>query len=209
MEYRKLQKVGADTLTVSLPREWVRRKQLKKGDQVVLLEEGASLKLLTAEAAEGRQRAPTATVVDADLCSGKGFLERIVVGNYILGREKITIVSKRRLSGEHLEEARRVVRRLMGIGIIEETHTRIVLHCAIDPSHHPLQTLVLRLYQLGETMLNESLEAFVTGRVELADEALRREDDADMMYWLILRLVLTAQTDHGVAEQLGIHDPRE
>jgi phosphate uptake regulator len=209
VEYRKLQKVGADTLTVSLPAEWVRKRELRKGDQVVLVEEGADLKLLTLAAADERHRPQTSTVVDADQCVGKGFLERVVVGNYILGRETITIVSRKRLTGEHLEEARSVVRRLMGIGIIEETHSRIVLHCSIDPSNHPLQTLILRLYQLGQTMLDESLEALVTSKPSLADEALRREDDSDMMYWLILRLVLTAQMDNRVADQLGIRDPRE
>jgi phosphate uptake regulator len=192
-----------------LPRDWVRKRNLRRGDRVFLAEEGATLRLMTEQTAEERRRGSTSTVVDSDQCPGGGFLERVIVGNYILGREKITIVSKRRLSGEHLEAARRVVRRLIGIGIIEETHNRLVLHCAIDPANHPLDTLIRRLYQLGWTMLNESLDSLMRGRVEYADDALRREDDSDMMYWLILRLILSAQADAKVAEQLGIGSPVE
>ena len=46
MESRKIQKVGAATLTVSLPKEWAGRRNLKKGDQVFLVEEGDVLKVL-------------------------------------------------------------------------------------------------------------------------------------------------------------------
>ena len=118
MESRKIQKVGAATLTISLPKEWAEQRNLKKGDQVFLVEEGEALKVLPGPAAEERHRAATEFIVDADLCEEPGMLERVIVGNYVLGREKIIVRSALRLRSDHQDEVRGAIRRLMGIGII-------------------------------------------------------------------------------------------
>lgn len=204
MESRKIQKVGAATLTISLPKPWVTKRKLKRGDQVFLVEEGDALKVVPSQEAAARKHVMTEFVVDADLCDEPGMLERVIVGNYVLGREKIIVRSGQRLRSEHVDEVRGAVRRLMGIGIVEEAPSRIVLHCSIDPTNYPLETLIKRLYNLGSTMLFEALEALATGDASLADDAIKREDDADMMYWLILRLVLSAQMDEGLVETLGM-----
>ncbi len=44
---RKINRVGTSTLTVSLPSKWARQQGLKPGDEVEVVEEGASLKLGT------------------------------------------------------------------------------------------------------------------------------------------------------------------
>jgi phosphate uptake regulator len=58
-------------------------------------------------------------------------------------------------------------------------------------------------------MLEEAIEALVTGDRRLAEDAIKREDDADMMYWLILRLVLSAQVDEALVELLGMRSRLE
>src|SRR3972149_1624226 len=127
MESRKIQKVGAATLTISLPKEWAEQRNLKKVDQVCGLGEEP------------------------------GMPERLIVGNHVLGREKIIVRSPLRLRSAHQDEVRRAIRRLMGIGIIEESPSKVVLQCSINPSNYPLDALIKRLYNLGATMLSESL----------------------------------------------------
>ena len=209
MESRKIQKVGAATYTVSLPKEWVGRRNLRKGDQVFLVEDGEGLRLLPTPTAPQRDREGAEVIVDADLCEEAGMLERVIVGNYVLWRERVIVRSTLRLRSEHQDEIRRAIRRLMGIGIIEENGTRVILQCSLDPSNYPLDALIKRLYNLGSTMLAESLEALATGDAALADDAIKREDDADMMYWLILRLVLSAQLDDALIEPLGMRSRLE
>ena len=209
MESRKVQKVGAATLTISLPKEWAKQRSLKKGDQVYIVEDGEALKVLPGPPADGRHRAATEFIVDADLCEEPGILERVIVGNYVWGREKIIVRSALRLRSEHQDEVRRATRRLMGIGIIDESPSKVVLQCSIDPSNFPLEALIKRLYSLGATMLSESLEALITRDAVLADDALKREDDADMIYWLILRLVMSAQVDDALVERLGMRSRLE
>jgi len=120
-----VQKVSYSTLSVSLPRRWVKDVELKQGDLVMFLrEKDGSLKLMPSELVERKAKAEE-FVVNSDLCDEPGMLERIVVGNYILGRDVITITSSSRLKSTQVEEVRRIVRRLFGIGIVEEIPNRI------------------------------------------------------------------------------------
>lgn len=205
MESRKIQKVGVSTLTVSLPKEWAEKQQLKKGDQVFMVPEGDSLRLLPPEGARRRMDRPVPDyVIDADMLGEPGMLQRVVVGNYVLGRERLVIRSKGRLRSEHLDEIRNVVRRLMGLGIIEETERQIVLQSSVEPSRFPVDSLIKRLYNLGKTMLTEAMEALITKDRGMAEDAMQREDDADMIYWLLVRLILSAQQDESLITKLGM-----
>jgi len=209
MESRKIQKVGAATYTVSLPKEWVGRRNLRKGDQVFLEEDGEGLRLMLNPATGARERKGEECTVNADLCAEPGMLARVIVGGYVLGRDRIIVQASKRLRSEHQDEIRQTIRRLMGIGIIEENGSRVVLQCSIDPANYPLDALIKRLYNLGSTMLTEALEGLVKDDRALADDAIKREDDADMMYWLILRLVLSAQLDEALVEPLGMRSRLE
>lgn len=202
METRKVQKVGASTLTVSLPKDWVERRGVRQGDQVFLQEEGATLRVVPAPAYA--QPVKAEFVVTADLCDKPGLLTQILVGNYILGRDRIQVRGSSRLSSDHVGEVREAARRLMGVGILEETPTRISLQCSIDPTRYPIDALLKRMYNISQTMLDESIEALVTRDIAIAKDAIVREDDADTLYYLVLRLVLSAQMDEGLLEPLGI-----
>ena len=209
MESRKIQKVGTSTLTISLPRSWATNRNLKKGDQVFLIEEGETLKVIPASSIQDRRRAAEEYIIDADLCEGPDMLEQLLVGCYVLGRERFTVKSASRLKSEYIEVTRRASRRLMGLGIIEETTSRIVLQCSIEPTKYPIDALLKRLFNLGSTMLEEAVEALITRDRRLAEDAVKREDDADMMYWLIVRLLLSAQLDDGLVDKLGMKSKLE
>lgn len=205
MESRKIQKVGVSTLTISLPKSWAETQGLQKGDQVFMQAEGDSLRLMAPEGARRRLERPVPTyVIDADALDEPGLLERVIVGNYVLGRERLLVKSAHRLRPPHLEEIRTASHRLMGLGIIEETGSQAFLQCSLEPSKFPVETLVKRLYNLGASMLKEAIEALITKDRSLAESALHREDDADMVYWLLIRLILSAQQDESLISKLGM-----
>jgi len=202
-----VQKVSYSTLSVSLPRGWVKDVGLKKGDLIMFLrEKDGSLKLMPRELATREAKAEE-FVVNSDLCDEPGMLERIVVGNYILGRDVITIISSSRLRSTHVEEVRRMVHRLFGLGIVEETPNRIVLQCSIDPAKFKIDMLIRRLSVIASTMQSEAVQALLDFDPKLAEDAIRREDEADMVYWLAMRLLLSAQRVRAIAEKTGLEDP--
>ena len=207
MESRKVQRVGYSTLSVSLPSSWVKEVGLKQGDLVTFLpEKGGSLKLMPSALAEHKEEVKE-FVVNADLCDEPGMLERVVVGNYILGRELLRVVSSKRIRSAHVEEIRGILRRLIGLGIVEETSNEIVLQCSIDPTKFKMDMLLRRLSVITATMLEEATQALEEFDVELARDVIRREDEADTVYWLAMRLLLSAQLVRGIAEKIDLEDP--
>lgn len=206
MESRKIQRVGYSTFSVSLPKNWVRETGLKQGDLVMLLQEkDGSLKLIPSSMIER----PTQTeeyVINSDLCNEPDMLERLIVGNYILARDAFSVVSSTRISRPHTDEVRKITHRLMGLGIVQETPEQIDLQCSIDPTRFKIDMLMRRLSVIASTIHAEAMQALTEPNKELADDAIRREDEADMMYWLALRLLLSAQRDRTMADKIGLEE---
>jgi len=209
MESRKIQRVGYSTFSVSLPKEWVKESGLKQGDIIMLFtEKDGSLKLIPSSMVEHRTQTEEYTI-NSDLCSEPGMLERLIVGNYILGRDVFRIISSTRISRMHIDEVRKIAHRLMGLGIVQETPHQIDLQCSIDPTKFKIDMLLRRLSVIASTIHMEAMQALAESNQELADDATRREDEADMMYWLALRLLLSAQRDRTMSDKIGLEDPSQ
>jgi len=207
METRKVQRVGYSTYSVSLPKKWVREAGLKPGDIVTLTEEkDGSLKLVPSTMVE-RKVQTEECVINSDLCTDPGMLERLIVGNYTLGLDSFSVVSSTRISRGHIDEIREITHRLMGLGIVQETPERIDLQCSVDPTKFKLDMLMRRLVVIASTIYSEAMQALTESNIELAEDAIRREDEADMMYWLAIRLLLSAQRDRVVADKIGLEEP--
>ncbi|NIO36134.1 AbrB/MazE/SpoVT family DNA-binding domain-containing protein [Candidatus Bathyarchaeota archaeon] len=207
MDTRKLQKVGYSTLSVSLPSNWVKEMNLKRGDTVFLApEKDGSLKLFPSKLLKSTEGVEE-YICNSDLCDEPKMLERLIVGNYILGRDLLSIISSERISSEHTEEIRGIIPKLIGLGIVEETQDRITLQCSVDPRKFHLDMLLRRLSIISLTIISEAMQALVDLDPSLAKDAVKREDEADMMYLLALRLLISAQRRREVAEEIGLEEP--
>ena len=152
MENRKVQRVGKLTLSVSLPNTWAKEHGVKRGDLIAFRPENdGSLRLMLSPLAE-KIGASSEVSVPAELCNEPGLLERIIVGNYVLGRDIIRIVAPRRLNSTHISNVRNVLHKLIGLSIIEETSNQLILQCSVDPSKFPIDIVIRRLYVLASTI---------------------------------------------------------
>src|SRR3989454_9638787 len=205
MEARKVQKVGYSTLIVSLPKSWVEEFGLKQGDIVSFRREpdgGITIYPgLTHEPETYRY------LVDADRCDIPNLLTRIVTANYLTGHDTIQIVAKKELSKRHLEEVRAVSRRLTGLGIVEQSLRSVTLQSFVDPTKFPIYGLMRRLQIILSSMIETGVKAGFEGRTNLAEEVLHMEEEADRIYWMIIRQLLLAVTDRRVAKEVGIEGP--
>lgn len=207
MEPRKVQKVGYSTLSVSIPMRWAKKMGVKKGDLIFIAEENDGALRLTTE--PGVAEDISIYVVNVDQCDNTKVLERVIVGNYVLGRNVIRVESSRRLMREQIESIREVTQRLLGIGIIEESDRHLLLQCSIDPKNFPLETVVRRLYVITSIMFKEALDSLVDWDMELAKDAITREHEADTIYWLLVRILSSAQQSSLVSESIGVSDPMD
>jgi phosphate uptake regulator len=207
LESRKLQRVGRSTLTVSLPNKWVKENSIKPGDSVfIIAEKDGALKIVPGYAIR-REEVEEEYVINADACDESGMLERIIVGSYILGRNVIRIISSNRIEKDQIDEVRKVTRKLIGLGILEESPKQVLLQCSLDPTKFKIDMLVRRLSLIVSTILTEAMQALIEDNKPLAEESIEREDEADTIYYLATRLLLHAQRRPDIAEQIGIANP--
>jgi len=201
MEPRKIQRVGKSTLTVSLPSEWTKEFGIDKGDHVYLSESGNGAvtvyPTLTGTVLDG------AVTIDADGLSPTA-LERGVVGSYVLGRNRITVESPDGLSDEEIDALYEAESQLIGTGIVEEGSSKVVLRCSINHDGFSANELLSRLDSTGKTMRGETVRALEEDDVSLAERAAKRETQANKVFVLILRLVLTAQQNPILVGRIGL-----
>jgi phosphate uptake regulator len=207
LEPRKIQKVGYSTLSVSIPMNWAKKMGIAKGDIVFISEENDGALRITPEPTKAEDS--SIYVVNVDKCDNTKVLARVIVGNYVLGRNLMRVESSRRLMREQIESIREVTQRLLGIGIIEESDRHLLLQCSIDPKNFPLETVVRRLHVITSIMFKESIDALIDRDMELAKDAIAREHEADTIFWLLARLLASAQQSRLVSEAIGITDPME
>ncbi len=205
MEARKVQKVGYSTLIVSLPKDWVEEVSLKQGDIVSFRRESDGG--ITVYPGLTKERENHRYIIDADLCDSPNLLTRIITANYLTGHDTIQIISKKELSSRHLEEVRAVSRRLTGLGIVEQTLKSVTLQSFVDPTKFPIYGLMRRLQIILSSMLEQAVKSVVEGRVAMAEEVLHMEEEADRIYWMVIRQLLLAVLDRRVAKEVGIEGP--
>ena len=184
-----MQRVGRGTLSVSLPSDWAKDVGLQKGQLVFWQRHRDELRLT----ARFTPPTPREVRIKAEHCQEPGILGRIVMGSYVLGHDTIRITAPQRVDNDHVDAIRRVTRRLMGIGIIEETQNQLVLQTSLDAAKLPLDMLLRRLYIIASTIQREAFQSLIDGNQSMAEAAILREEEAATIYWLILRLIRRTQ----------------
>jgi phosphate uptake regulator len=142
--------------------------------------------------------------INADVCRDGEFLARLITGNYILGRDTTIVSSTTEMTLEQLNAIRNSTRRLSGLGIVEQTPKETVIQCFLDPSKFPITGLLSRLHKVAVSMLETALQALMDRKFSLALEVLELENEADRLYWLILRQIFRAISRIPLSRHVGI-----
>lgn len=166
---RKVNLVGTNTLTVSLPTKWCQRNSVEKGTELYAAEHGRAITFSATE------RAQTAAK-EIDISRYDRFLlGRVLTVLYRTGASSITLVhTVSELPDERSGESRPVktlirdyCNRFIGMEITSQTATRTEIGCFLVEREQELNTIERRIYYLiRETLLEmnaamkESYESF-------------------------------------------------
>ncbi len=211
MEARKVQKVGASSLSVSLPKEWTGRHNVERGDLLFWSQESdGALRLIPSSLARHLTvRGEKRYYINVDADPQENLLEKLVIGNYVLGRDYLVIRSRKGLTAKQSQEVHRALARLMGIGVIEESATTMVLQCAIQLDQYSINRLLKRLQTVVGRMFNTLAETMSHLDPQLLQEVLDWESEVDRLYWLTLRLIFNAQMDPDSTQKVGARSSLE
>lgn len=196
-DLRKIQQTPTGTFFVCLPRVWAQQNGLKKGS-LVNLDVGGDGKLVVDSKydVEQQPRLGSLTV--------NPYLGREIVGRYLLGFDVIRIEAKDRIDYDVRNIVKSTVSSLIGLEIVEENYSQIVLQCLLDPSGFLPEKILRRNYAIVAGMNRDVINAFITGDLQLAKSVIARDDESNRLYFLLVRILRTIIQNPRLSEKLGI-----
>lgn len=172
MEFRKLISFGKTSFVMSIPKSWVLKNNLKKGDLVSLEEKEGNLILVpNANLHEGKPEEIEISLDDLDRTSIMYLIRSIYRKGYDIIKIKFnnqTCVHYR--TGENdnvISVIHEEVNRLVGVEIVEQKEKYCVVRSISDPTSKEFDTVLRRLFLL----LINAAEDLLTG-VKSDDKAL-------------------------------------
>ena len=201
METRKVQVTGGSTYTVSLPKEWATENGVSSGSTVEFHAEG-DLLLLRPQ----RENDRTEGTLDISELDGDQELRRAVMTMYVNGFDVINITTDR-MTAKQRRTIRDATQGLVGLEVIEEMPSKMVLQDLLDSSELSIKNAITRMRLVALTMLEDAVEALITDDDELAHDVMERDDDVDRLWYMTSRVFRTVLRNPTAAKEVGF--PRE
>ncbi|MDH5816090.1 MAG: PhoU domain-containing protein [Candidatus Nezhaarchaeota archaeon] len=192
-------KTKSGSFLLAIPKNWALRMNLKGGDQVVVEELDDDTLLIKArvEAEEGEKLSET-------IIEYSNTIERDLLGRYLIGHDIIKVTSKSKLTLEQKERIKKAIVSLIGVEVIEERANEITLQCLLSPLAVPLRSLFKRANVIAQQMHGDSIKALIERDVELAQSVMKRDEDLNRIYFLMVRQLRTIIRNPKLAEKAGI-----
>jgi phosphate uptake regulator len=197
METRKVQVTGGSTYTVSLPKEWATENGVDS-DTTVEFHSERDLLLLTPQTDNGR----TEGTLDITGLDNDKELIRAVMTMYVSGFDVINLETDRMTAGQR-RTIRDATQGLVGLEVIEEMPSRMVLQDLLDSSELSMENAITRMRLVALTMLEDAVEALVTDADELAQDVVERDDDVDRLWYMTSRVFRTVLRNPTAADEIG------
>ena len=197
---RTLQQTGGksgSSFLIILPKDWVVRQKLSKGDPVVVAEREDGCLIIDPRLPKAGETRSTTAEIEHNL-------RWEITSRYLLGFDEIRIVSKEPITNVQRDELKLVIKRFIALEVTEEDDHQIVLRCLVDPVTLPISTAMRRMNLLASRMVDDSLRVYFEGSREGAEEVILRDEEVDRLFFLIVREIRSAIQYPRMSEMMKI-----
>ncbi len=196
-EIRKVQRTPGGTFFLTVPKPWAKRHRIHRGSLVSVSETANGNLLVNPE----YDVAPSPSTVTL---SPKPHLGREIVGKYLLGFDIIEIKSQGHIKFKIRDVIKDSVSHLIGLEIVEEDYSRVVLQCLLDPSGFPPDKILRRAYTIAAGMHRDVVNALIDGDINLAKSIIARDDEVNRLYFLLVRILRTIIQNPSLSEKIDV-----
>jgi len=157
---RKAQQLGSSTLGVTLPADWTRKYAVDKGDELhIRRNEATDTLLIEPDQPENNTRK---VHINAGRLTDSKAITQAVATQYVLGRDIVHVESPS-LTVNHTDAVLEAERQCLGLGIVAQTDSQIIIRCTATPENFALTKLIRRVCETEANMRSEVITALVEG----------------------------------------------
>ncbi|MEM3368948.1 MAG: phosphate uptake regulator PhoU [Thermoproteota archaeon] len=182
---------------MSLPKSWAKTHGIEKGEEVIIdVKEDGSLIIKPIKISEKKKELAIVNFTD--------FFEHELLGKYLLGYDVIKIVNQKRFSYDEKERIERVLKKLVGMEIVEETQNEVVVQSVLDVSStHPAK-LLQRMCIISSSMYKDIIDGILKKDNEIVKLAVSRDEEVDRIYFFLVRVLRTIIQDYWLMSEFSI-----
>jgi len=206
MEVRKIISFGSSSYVMSLPKQWLRQQELNKGDTLCVEYKGSELRVHPQEIETVPEKKET--LIEAQGLSME-IIERKIVASYVSNSDIITVQGND--IGPKVIDIKRTVNKLMGMEIVEQTKSSLMLKAFLNTSEIDVNS-IFRKADHNITSMFEGIEEIVTNNpiegFSVSKEISLRDKDVNRMVFLIFRTInyIVDKGDYNTKEST-VRDP--
>jgi len=181
---RKIQKIGK-SFFISLPKQWIERNSLSKGDIVTLIENPNGTISLYGEPKNRELKEITLTVEKDEPIRS---LRRRLTGAYVDGFDLIRLKTKNGFSDEQQDAIREITEGLFGLEIVELSSKQIIIQCLLTKTL-PIERMINGIHNTIISMFSETITALKEKNSLKAQGVIRRTRYVKRLSLMIHRLL--------------------
>ena len=197
---RRLQKIGSSML-ISLPSEWIKNNNLKKGNMVMIeVNRNNSVSLYPSDI-------DTEDVKEVNIPHPQLSMDSLtnqIYGAYLLGYDVIRIKGKSQISFDDRELIKLAMRKLVGLEIVDENGSNIISQFLLDANTLDAEKILRRMSSIVAGMYKDTLIGIQKKENGSEKSIVSRDDEVDRQYFLLVRLIRSAMMDQKLASKLNL-----
>ncbi len=203
MLIRRLVKAGQSSHTVSLPKQWIEKNNLSKGDVVYLNEISEKELLVTPEA---KPETPLKTKEITILIDNKDFstIQREITSAYINNYSTITLIGDSLTS--KVKDIRNALHDFVALEVAEQTAKQVIAKDLLNLKEISIEKTVRRMDMIVRSMLQDGKAAI--DDPELAESVVLRDYEVNRSYFLLMRLLKSALNHKQIADFFEIKNDK-
>ncbi len=191
---RKLVKAGPSSHTIALPKEWVEKNKLRKGDVVYVDSLGDQELRITTTLHNQQQKTDRESILDI---TGKTIdsIQRLLTSAYVNNYNTII------LTGEDIEkktaDIRMIVQDFVALEITDQSSKRITIKDLLNPREVSVEKTIRRMDMIVRSLF-EDLKTPTPKGLHFQDRDINR------LYFLLLRTLKSSLRSQEIAKELAL-----
>ncbi len=197
MEERKLIRLGNSSFAIALPKEWIDKSGLKKGDKVFILPNSNGELMISPEFKKGNEKETEMNLGSKD----EKEMSRELIAAYVKGNSTLKIHVDNKEEGAKIKK---VLEDLPGVEIAEETSNLLLAKDMVDMSTISVPGLIRRLDNIIRNIIEELEPCVKAGALTQKKfaEIYSGDREINRQYFLIWRTMLLGLENPAILSNL-------